>query len=380
MIRRLSRILALATAGSLLASCSGGGGSMTTGMMPSTTAPQAVLSQAQISDLLSRQTADARAEIDQTQLKTNLANDPQRQSAAQLSSQRRSALATSIFGDGRFTPIPSFTVGLLLAGTDPTLSPPGANIPGCKLTPAHPFPVVLIHGTFEDMEDNFGAISPILANNGYCVFAINYGGATPQSVSQGTGPIATSAKTVAAFVRQVIAQTGASHVDLVGHSQGGMLLEYIAKLEGEAPHIHNLVAVDPSTHGTTVDGLTTLAKDIPVSAAISDTLLSGGCQACVDQDAGSAALAPLDAPPITKPGPTYTVIETKTDEVVTPPASAFIDEPRVTNEFIQDFCPTDVAEHINTPYDLVTITLILNALSPSTAQTPDCLLEFPVAP
>jgi pimeloyl-ACP methyl ester carboxylesterase len=333
VIRRLSCIIALAAAGYLLASCSGGGGSTTIGTM---------------------------------------SNAP--------SSTSQRTLATAIFGNRRFTPVPSFAQGLLLAETDPTLSPPGANIPGCKLTAAHPFPVVLVHGTLEDMEDNFGAISPILANNGYCVFVFNYGGATPESVSQGTGPIATSAKTVAAFVKQVIAQTGASHVDLVGHSQGGMLLEYIAKLEGEAPNIHSLVALDPSTHGTTVEGLTTLAKKIPASAAIIDTLLSGSCQACLDQEVGSAALAPLDAPPIAQPGPTYTVIETETDEVVTPPGSAFINEPGVTNEFIQNFCPSDVAEHLNTPYDLVTIQLILNALSPSTAQTPNCSLEFPVAP
>jgi len=277
----------------------------------------------------------------------------------------------------KYQPVPSFLLGLSYATLDPDQSPPGANVSGCRPTIAHPYPVVLVHGTVEDMEDNFGAIAPILADDGYCVYALNYGG-SPGSVFQATGAIASSAQTVAAFVKAVLAQTGSPKVDMVGHSQGGMLLEYIAKLDGLAPKIHNLVALDPSTHGTTVDGIDTLGKEVPGSGGIVDGALSGSCQACVDQLTGSAALAPLDAPPIAQPGPTYTVIETQTDEVVTPPSSAFIEEPGVTNEYIQSFCPADTAEHLDTPYDLVTIQLMLNALTPALAQAPNCSLEFPL--
>ncbi len=82
----------------------------------------------------------------------------------------------------------------------PGTPPPGANNFSCKPSAAHPYPVVLVHGTLANMNDNWQAASPILANHGYCVFAFNYGGSSPASDIQGTGDIAASAQQLAAFV------------------------------------------------------------------------------------------------------------------------------------------------------------------------------------
>src|SRR5918994_3294149 len=64
----------------------------------------------------------------------------------------------------------------------PGISPPGANDFSCRPSPAHPHPVVLVHGTFLDMTTSWDLISPVLKSKGYCVFALDYG-------DRGTGPI-----------------------------------------------------------------------------------------------------------------------------------------------------------------------------------------------
>src|SRR5581483_9105076 len=151
-----------------------------------------------------------------------------------------------------------FAVGALAGFAFPQTPPPGADNFACRPTAAHPEPVVLVNGTFANQDDNWQAASPLLANHGYCVFTFNYGGSSASSVVQGTGDIATSAGQLGTFVATVLAQTGAAKVDLVGHSQGGMMPRYYLKFLGGAAHVGKLVALAPSNHGTTLDGLTAL--------------------------------------------------------------------------------------------------------------------------
>ena len=42
----------------------------------------------------------------------------------------------------------------------PGIPPPGANNPACKPAAAHPYPVILVHGTFGDMTVSWNALSP----------------------------------------------------------------------------------------------------------------------------------------------------------------------------------------------------------------------------
>ena len=62
--------------------------------------------------------------------------------------------------------------------------------------------------------------------------------------------------------------TGASQVDIVGHSQGGMMPRYYIKFLGGAAKVHTLVGLAPSNHGTTLDGLFTLASYFPGASAV----------------------------------------------------------------------------------------------------------------
>jgi triacylglycerol esterase/lipase EstA (alpha/beta hydrolase family) len=256
----------------------------------------------------------------------------------------------------------------------PTASPPGANNWSCRPTRAHPRPVVLVHGTFADMSDSWQALSPLLHNRGYCVFALNYG-ASSGSGSLGvyaTGDIASSATQLSAFVDRVLAATGAGHVDLVGHSQGGMMPRYYLKDLGGGAKVRTLVGLAPSNHGTDLNGLFTLSSAFPGADAF-----FGLCAACGEQATGSPFLTELNAGGETVPGVRYTVIESKYDEVVTPYTSAFLSGPHVTNILLQEQCGSDRGEHLSMPYDQIADTDVLNALDPSQQLPVRCV---PVAP
>lgn len=256
-------------------------------------------------------------------------------------------------------------------------SPPGANNWSCKPSAAHPQPVVLVHGTFADMADSWQALSPLLYDKGYCVYALNYGSYADSGAIgvYGTGEIAKSAEELSSFVDRVLASTGASQVDLVGHSQGGMMPRYYIDKLGGASKVHALVGLAPSNHGTTLDGLFTLAGYFPGASAFVGFL----CPACGEQEAGSAFLESLNSGGGTASGVQYTVIESKYDEVVTPYASAFLSGSNATNILLQEQCGLDYGEHLSMPYDHIADADVLTALDPQQPQKPACTYVAPVS-
>lgn len=269
------------------------------------------------------------------------------------------------------------TTGYLAGFTSPTVPPPGADNFSCQPSASHPYPVVLVNGTFANMNNNWRAASPLLADNGYCVFAFNYGGATPDSDIQGTGEITASAGQLASFVSQVLAATGAAKVDLVGHSQGGMMPRYYINFLGGASKVDKLIALAPSNYGTTLDGLTTLAQLLGLSSLVNSGL-TAVCEACVEQEQGSSFLAGLNAGP-TVPTVSYTVIESTGDEVVTPYTNSFLPAaPNVTDITLQQQCPLDATDHLEIAYDPVAMADMLNALDPADPVRVPCLVVLPL--
>jgi triacylglycerol esterase/lipase EstA (alpha/beta hydrolase family) len=261
------------------------------------------------------------------------------------------------------------------AHTSPTASPPGANDWTCKPIAAHPRPVVLVHGTFADMSNSWQAISPLLKNNGWCVFALNYGSYAGSGAIgvYGTGEIRNSAQELNAFVDKVRAATGAPEVDLVGHSQGGMMPRWYLKFLGGASEVNTLVGLSPSNHGTTVAGIGLLARFFPGGSQFTGAL----CPACEEQIVGSQFLAELNSGGDTVPGVEYTVIQTRYDQVVTPYTSAFLSGPNVKNILLQNQCILDLGDHLSMPYDHIAAADVLTALDPLHPRKPLCLPILP---
>jgi len=251
----------------------------------------------------------------------------------------------------------------------------GANT-NCSPSPSHPYPVVLVHGTAADEGPNWVSLAPLLANNGYCVYAFNYG-ETSLSLSgrvDALNYIQHSAQELSEFIDAVLSKTRAPKVDIVGHSQGGMMPNYYLKFLGGASKVNLLLGLAPSNHGTTVDGLTTLLEQIPGSSLLGGLLALVGAPSIPQQLVGSAFETHLFSGGDTVPGPRYVVIETTHDEVVTPYTNAFLSGPDVSNITIQDQCPSDPTEHIGLTEDSPALQNVLNQLSarPDPSFTATC--------
>jgi triacylglycerol esterase/lipase EstA (alpha/beta hydrolase family) len=244
----------------------------------------------------------------------------------------------------------------------------GANDWSCRPNAAHPRPVVLVHATFVNLGANWVTLAPTLANAGYCVFAFNYGFNPILSLGRigGLTDITASAGVLRDFVDRVLRATGASTVDLVGHSQGGMMPNYYIKRLGGAAKVHTFVGLAPSNHGTTLNGLVSLADALNVLGLADAFLTLIGTPGLQQQEVGSTFQRQLFADGDTVAGPRYVVIETNRDEVVTPFTNAFLAGPNVTNILLQDQCPTENVGHVGIFVDGPTIQNVLNQLGPNT--------------
>lgn len=266
--------------------------------------------------------------------------------------------------------------------------PPGANDWNCRPSVEHPRPVVLVHGTGSNMQDAFKFISPMLKDQGYCVFALNYGGIRtwfdPNVIAWGVADIQQSAGQLAAFVDAVLAHTGAAQVDLVGHSQGGMMpRQYLKYNSGADIHdptknkVNTLVALGPTNHGTTFNGQQQMYSWLATAGLLptqqtrdyAEWVLFG--VAGRQQLVGSGLISQLNTGGETLPGVRYVVIASQNDETITPPQSSFLSMSggNATNLWIQDGCPANVVSHAGLISDPRSLWLITTSLDPAYQST-----------
>ncbi|MFI5686429.1 esterase/lipase family protein [Streptomyces sp. NPDC051636] len=259
------------------------------------------------------------------------------------------------------------------ASTATATSESGWNDYSCKPSAAHPRPVVLVHGTLGNSVDNWLSLAPYLKDRGYCVYSLDYGKLSGVPLFYGLGPIDKSAEQLSAYVDKVLAATGATKADLVGHSQGGMMPRYYLKFLGGAAKVNALVGIAPDNHGTTLNGLTNLLPYFPGA----EDLIKATTPGLADQIAGSAFLAKLNAGGDTVPGVRYTVVATKYDEVATPWHDQYLSGSNVTNVLLQDLCPLDLSEHVAIGlFDRIAFHEVANALDPAHATATTCASAF----
>lgn len=263
----------------------------------------------------------------------------------------------------------------------PYSAPPGANNWSCRPSAAHPDPVVLVHGASANMTENWQTISPLLANNGYCVFALTYGvpAGTPFPIDQigGRNPMEQSAAELGAFVDRVLQATRAAKVAIVGHSEGSLMPDYYVKFLGGAAKVRTYVAMTPLWNGSNVANLANfylLARMFGLGPVV-DLIVDAAFPAARQFLTGSDFLKKLGDPNV--PGVQYTTVMTTHDEAVVPYTSGFM--AGTNNVVLQDLCPQDSAGHGMVAFDPNATQVVLNALDPAHASPVECS-SVPVSP
>ncbi|MGZ5418442.1 MAG: esterase/lipase family protein [Nocardioides sp.] len=280
----------------------------------------------------------------------------------------------STASEGTQYPVPYNFLPYALVGGAQT-DAPGSNDWKCKPTDRHPRPVVLVHGTFGNQSTNWQTYAPLLANNGYCVFALTYG-QDPNNIPVtdklgGMTRMQDSAEELKKFVAKVRRATGAAKLDIVGHSQGTLMPNYYVKFLGGAKFVKRYVSLAPLWHGTQVAG----TASIFAPAFGADAEATPFCVACGQFASGSKFMKRMREGGVAVDGVVYTNIMTEYDELVVPYTSGR--EKGMRNIVVQDHCDTDFAEHFQIAADPVAAGFVLNALDPTHPRPVPCTVVAP---
>ncbi|KAF9097460.1 hypothetical protein BGX29_008068 [Mortierella sp. GBA35] len=250
----------------------------------------------------------------------------------------------------------------------------GLNNYSCKPSAAHPRPLILLHATLLTL-NSWSDFAPVMIKQGYCVFALTYGVNPDVGSFGGMMKIEDSAQELADFANNVLAKTGSKQVDIVGHSQGGILARYWIKYLDGKGKVYRHVGVSPINHGTTLSNIVTFAKAFGIFNP-SQPLFDKIAPSFYQMVNTSEFIKKLNAGGDTAEGVIHSNIATKFDEVVTPYDTCFQNQPNVTNIVLQNLCLLSLSEHLLMVNSKVVLQFVLNQLDPSTAKTANCLSAF----
>ncbi|KAI0896137.1 alpha/beta-hydrolase [Annulohypoxylon nitens] len=243
-------------------------------------------------------------------------------------------------------------------------------------------PVVMLHGLSANREVDLNMLQYELNRRGYCTFSQTYGAWPLVPWIGGLRTMADSAKDIAEFVKEVKDKTGASKVDIVGHSEGGVQSIYVPMTQpGISEIVEHIIALGPAIHGAKYYGFTDLwyiggNVTRALAKVVQDAL---GCPACDDMMTGGAVYQDFldNAGHIAQPDNKVTIIMSKSDTLVAPDVSE-IDEAGVNNVFVQDTCPDDTVGHAGLMWDKSVWRLIVNALEENNDAVFACDQGLPI--
>jgi triacylglycerol lipase len=153
-------------------------------------------------------------------------------------------------------------------------------------------------------------------------------------------PFEESAPSFEAFLEEVIDETGASKVDVIGHSQGVILVRYAAKFLGGAQWIDTMISLSGGIHGSS------LASGVEASAGCFGLVL------CEEAAIGSDFVKHLNEPNDALSGVHHVNITTIHDQIAKPYTNNLMSGTGdITNVVVQDQCPASTVGHLLLPID-----------------------------
>ncbi len=165
------------------------------------------------------------------------------------------------------------------------------------------------------------------------------------------------------YALRTIARESGRQIDVLGYSQGGMVPRWALRFWPDTRTlVHDMVGIDPSNHGTLDANATCQQKCVPADW---------------QQAEGSHLLTALNSGAETFAGIDYTVIYSRTDEVVVPnfdssgSSSLHTGAGTIANIAVQQICPNDVSDHLAMgTYDPVAYALAIDAFTHSGVADP----------
>ena len=189
--------------------------------------------------------------------------------------------------------------------------------------------------------------------------ALAVGSRTAQIVTpagSGTQDLRDQAADLGRAVDEVLEETGADSVDLVGYSAGGVVVRiYVADLGGGSK-VRRAVTLASPHHGTDL-------------AAAAGSLGGEACpEACEQLDPDSDLLRELNADDETPAGPAWVALWTEDDKTVVPPASGSLDG--ALDFSVQSVCPGVSLGHADVPRSPTVAVMVESVLTPSAPRLP----------